>query len=99
MKGVEEMTLFRPLDLETDAAELARLHNYTLPEPVTAETVREWWEPRKDEIRATTLALNKQGRPIGFWDIDRETWMRPGHWWLKAILLARRAGMRHPHRQ
>jgi GNAT superfamily N-acetyltransferase len=80
------MTQFRPLDLETDATELARLQNYTLPEPVTAETVREWWEPRKDEIRTTTLALDKQGQAIGFWDVDRETWMRPGHWWLKVLV-------------
>jgi len=80
------MTQFRPLDLEADAAELARLQSYTLPEPVTAESVRDGWAHHKGEIRTTTLALDEQGLASGFWDVDRETWMRPGHWWLKVLV-------------
>ena len=35
------MPTFRPMNVETDAAELARL-NYTVPEPITPETAHVW---------------------------------------------------------
>ena len=79
------MITFRPFNLDTDAADLARLYSFTSPEPVTPETIRDWWTPRKDEIRFTTLALDGD-QLIGYWDVDREDWMKPGHWYVKVIV-------------
>jgi len=80
------MPTFRPMNLETDAAELARLYNYTVPEPITSETALNWWTLREGEIRSTILALNEAGQVTGYWDVDRETWMKPGHFFLKVIV-------------
>ena len=80
------MYTFRPLNLATDAADMARIYSYTLPEPITEATAREWWTPREGEFRVTTLALNEQGNAIGYWDIDHETWMKPGTFWSKIVL-------------
>jgi GNAT superfamily N-acetyltransferase len=80
------MPTFRPIYIETDAAELARLYNYTVPEPITSETAHAWWTLREGEIRSTFLAMNESGDAIGYWDVDRETWMRPGHFFLKVIV-------------
>jgi GNAT superfamily N-acetyltransferase len=79
------MLTFRPINLDTDAADLARLYSTTVPDPVTAETIRDWWTPRKDEVRFTMLACDDE-RAIGYWDVDRETWMRSGHWYVKVIV-------------
>lgn len=80
------MPTFRPMNIQTDAAELARLYNYTVPEPITSETAHAWWTLREGEIRSTILALNESGEAIGYWDVDRETWMKPGHFFLKVIV-------------
>ena len=80
------MPTFRPMNLETNAAELARLYNYTVPEPITPETAHVWWTMREGEIRSTILAINESGETIGYWDVDRETWMKPGHFFLKVIV-------------
>ncbi|HET9912340.1 MAG TPA: GNAT family N-acetyltransferase [Anaerolineales bacterium] len=80
------MAKFRPMNLMTDAADMARLYSYTVPEPVTVETVRDWWALRAGEIRVTTLAFDKNSRAVGYWDVDRETWMRPGHFYIKVIV-------------
>lgn len=80
------MTKFRPMNLITDAAEMARLYSYTVREPITAETARDWWTVRAGEIRITTLAFDKQDRAIGYWDVDRETWMKPGHFYINVIV-------------
>jgi hypothetical protein len=79
------MLTFRPFNLETDATELSRLYSTTTPEPVTANSIRDWWTPRKDEIRFTTLAID-DSQVIGYWDVDRETWMLPGHWYVKVVV-------------
>jgi GNAT superfamily N-acetyltransferase len=80
------MTTFRKMNIETDAADMARLYNYTVPEPITPECVIEWWTLREGEIRATMLALNKTGKVTGYWDVDRETWMKPGYFFIKVII-------------
>ena len=80
------MPTFRPMNIQTDAAELVRLYNYTVPEPITSETAHAWWTLREGEIRSTILALNESGEAIGYWDVDRETWMKPGHFFLKVIV-------------
>jgi GNAT superfamily N-acetyltransferase len=81
------MYTFRPLNLETDAADMARIYSYTIPEPISEATVRDWWTPREGEFRVTTLAFDEQGKAIGYWDIDHETWMKPGTFWSKIILV------------
>lgn len=80
------MATFRPLNLETDAAHMARIHSTTLAEPITEATARDWWSPRAGEFRATTLALDADQIPIGYWDVEHETWMRPGQFWFMIIL-------------
>ncbi len=80
------MTHFRPMNIETDAAELARLYNYTVPQPITSETALDWWTLREGEIRSAILAMNESGGAIGYWDVDRETWMKPGHFFIKVIV-------------
>jgi GNAT superfamily N-acetyltransferase len=80
------MLIFRPVNLSTDLPVMARLFSTTRPEPVTVEQIRDWWQPRKDEIRLTIMALNGQGQIIGLSDVQRDTWMRPGHFWLNVIV-------------
>lgn len=80
------MITFRPINLTTDAAEMARLYSYTTAEPITPETVCEWWTVRADEYRMTTLAIGDGRRAIGYWDVDRETWMKPGHFYIQVII-------------
>lgn len=81
------MYTFRPLNLETDAADMARIYSYTIAEPISEATVRDWWTLREGEFRVTTLAFDEAGAAIGFWDVDRETWMKPGYFWLKVIVM------------
>lgn len=92
IKSSPGLFTFRPLDLETDAADMARIYSYTVPEPITEATARDWWTRREGEVRVTTLALDWQGQVIGYWDVDRETWMKPGHFWFKIILAPEHRG-------
>ena len=80
------MITFRPMNIETDAADMARLFSYTKAEPITAQTAREWWTLRKDQVRFTTLALDENGQAIGYSDVEREAWMQPGRYFLKVIV-------------
>lgn len=64
---------------------MARLYSYTVAESITAQTARDWWTLRPGEIRVTTLALDENDQAIGYWDVDRETWMKPGHFYIKVI--------------
>jgi len=47
--NAEEKTMitFRPMNLETDAADMARIYSHTTVEPITEKTARDWWSPRK----------------------------------------------------
>ena len=83
---------FHPLNLETDAADMARIYSCTVPEPITEATARDWWTRREGEVRVTMLALDEHGTAIGYWDVDRETWMKPGHFWFKIILVPQYRG-------
>ena len=74
------------MDITTDAAEMARLYSYAAPEPVSAQTARDWWTLREGETRVTMLALDESGHPIGYWDVERETWMKPGRFYIKVIV-------------
>jgi GNAT superfamily N-acetyltransferase len=74
------------MTIETDAAEIARLYSYTVVEPITPETVCDWWTLREGELRVTMLALDEHKRAIGYWDVDRETWMKPGRFFVKVIV-------------
>jgi GNAT superfamily N-acetyltransferase len=80
------MITFRKMNIETDAAEMARLYSFTLAEPITAETAVDWWTPREGEFRVTMLAQNEHGESIGYWDVERETWMTPGSFFMKIIV-------------
>ena len=80
------MTTFHPMDIRTDAAEMARLYSYTTAESITPETARDWWTQREGEIRVTMLALDENRRAIGYWDVQRETWMKPGYFFIKVIV-------------
>jgi len=73
------MISFRPADLTTDAPWLAHLLSLTMPEPLTAEQVRERWHPAEGETRFTNVALNDQGQMVGMADVGHEAWMKPGH--------------------
>ena len=79
------MITFRPMNLETDAADMARIYSHTTVEPITEKTARDWWSPRKDEFRVTMLAL-EDNKAIGYWDLERETWMKPGRFFIKVIV-------------
>lgn len=80
------MITFRPMNLETDTADLARIYSVTVAEPITEATVRDWWTLREGEFRVTTLAFDEAGKVIGYWDVDHETWMHPGHFWFNLVL-------------
>jgi GNAT superfamily N-acetyltransferase len=80
------MITFRPMDIRTDAADMARLYGYTAAEPITAESARDWWTLRDGEIRVTMLAINEHGQAIGYSDVERETWMSPGRFYVKIVV-------------
>jgi GNAT superfamily N-acetyltransferase len=80
------MTTFRPMDIEKDAEEIARLYNFTTNEMLNTDAIIDWWTPREGEIRVTRLAQDELGTAIGYWDIDRETWMKPGHFKMKVVV-------------
>jgi GNAT superfamily N-acetyltransferase len=86
------MTTFRPMNIETDAAEMARLYSYTVAEPITPDTAIDWWTLREGQIRVTTLALDENDQAIGYWDVERETWMKPGHFFIKVIVVPEARG-------
>ena len=73
------MISYRPANLATDAPGLAYLLSLTTPEPLTAEQVRERWQPADGETRFTNVALNDQGQAVGMADVEHEAWMKPGH--------------------
>ena len=80
------MTTFRPMDIGTDAADMARIYSCNVPEPITVDTARGWWTLREGQIRTTMLALDENRHAIGYWDLERETWMAPGHFFIKIIV-------------
>lgn len=80
------MTTFRPMKIQNDAAEMARLYSCTVVEPITTDTAREWWTLREGETRDTMLALDDNGRAVAYWDVDRETWMKPGTFYIKVVV-------------
>ena len=80
------MTTFRPMNIESDGPDLARIYSYTVAEPITPETARDWWTLREGEIRITTLAFDENGQAVGYWDVDRETWMKQGRFYIKVIV-------------
>jgi GNAT superfamily N-acetyltransferase len=82
------------MDITMDAAEMARLYSYTVPEPISLETARDWWTLRAGETRVTMLALDETGCAIGYWDVDRETWMNAGHFYVKVIVAPQARGHR-----
>lgn len=86
------MTTFRPMNIEIDAAEMARLYSYTVAEPITPETAVDWWTLREGQIRITTLALDENRQAIGYWDVERETWMKPGYFYIKVIVVPEARG-------
>lgn len=80
------MFTFRPLNLDTDAADMARIHNVATIEPVTAQTIIDYWTLRKDEFRVTMLAFDGNGTAAGYRDVEREAWMPPGRFWFKVVV-------------
>jgi GNAT superfamily N-acetyltransferase len=86
------MITFRPMDITQDAPDMARLYSCTVVEPVTTETAREWWTLREGEIRDTMLALDENGHAIAYWDVDRETWMKTGLFYIKIIVAPEKRG-------
>jgi GNAT superfamily N-acetyltransferase len=86
------MTTFRPMNIREDAADMARLYNCTVVEPIRADTARDWWTLREGETRDVMLALDEDGRAIAYRDVDRETWMKPGVFYVKVIVVPERRG-------
>jgi GNAT superfamily N-acetyltransferase len=86
------MVTFRPMNITTDAADLARLYSYTSAEPMSVESARDWWTLQPEETRLTTIAENENGTVIGYWDLDRETWREPGHFYIKVIVAPEERG-------
>jgi GNAT superfamily N-acetyltransferase len=80
------MTTFRPMNIEKDAEDMARLYNFTTNEMLNIDAIIDWWTPREGEIQDTRLAQDEYGAAIGYWDIDRETWMKPGHFKMKVVI-------------
>jgi RimJ/RimL family protein N-acetyltransferase len=84
------MITFRAINIETDAKDIARLYSFTVAEPMSEAAARDWLTPRKDQIRITTLALDENNQAIGYWDVNREAWMKPGHFYIKVIVAPHR---------
>jgi len=86
------MATFRPINILTDAADLARLYSYTSAEGMTPGEAREWWTLSEGEIRVSMLALDENCRAIGYWDVDYESWRPVGHFYLKVIVAPEERG-------
>lgn len=80
------MVTFRPMDIGTDAVDMARLYSYTTAEPISAESARDWWTLRDGEIRVTVLAIDENGQAVGYRDVERETWMSPGRFYMNIVV-------------
>ena len=88
------MTTFRPMNIETDARDIARLYNSTTAETVTTQAIIDWWMPREGEIRVTMLARDEDGTAVGYWDINREAYMKPGYFRMKVVVAPESRGHR-----
>jgi GNAT superfamily N-acetyltransferase len=86
------MTTFRPMNIKTDATDMARLYNSTANEPITVEGVIDWWTPREGEIRVTMIAENEIGAATGYWDMRHETWMKAGTFVMKVVVAPEERG-------
>lgn len=82
------MITLRTADLTTDAPALAQLLSLTTPEAVTAQQVAEWWRPRENEIRSTTVALNSAGQVVGMADVESLAWKQAGIFRVRVIVTA-----------
>jgi GNAT superfamily N-acetyltransferase len=80
------MTTFRSMDITMDAADMVRLYNSTVAETITLETAIDWWMPRAGQTRVTTLAIEENGKAVGYWDVEREMWRKPGTFYIKVIV-------------
>jgi GNAT superfamily N-acetyltransferase len=80
------------MNLETDAADMARIYSHTTSEPITEAIARDWWTPREGEFRSVTLALDENQKPIGYADVEHEAWMPQGNFWFKIILVPEARG-------
>jgi GNAT superfamily N-acetyltransferase len=81
------MITFRPMNLETDAADMARIYSTAATEPISEQTARDWWTLREGQIRFTALALDENGLAVGYWDVEREAWMKPGRFFIKVTVI------------
>jgi len=66
---------------------IAELMNMVDREPVNADTLREWLRSAPaDRIYRRVAALDEEGQMVGFYTVLRNTWMRPGHFWMRIIV-------------
>jgi GNAT superfamily N-acetyltransferase len=66
---------------------IAELMNMVDREPVNADTLREWLRSAPaDRIYRRVAALDDEGQMVGFYTVLRNTWMRPGHFWMRIIV-------------
>ncbi len=85
----------RPLDLSTDLPGLAALSSSVYPEPVTVEALQNREAHAPEGVRSRTVALDADGKIVGFGDAGRYAYMRPGVFWVNVLVAAecRRQGL------
>ena len=77
----------RPMDDLNDLLRIAELMNMVDREPVTADMLRERLRyAAPDRIYRRVAALDDEGQIVGFHTVLRNTWMRPGHIWMRVIV-------------
>ncbi len=77
----------RPADELNDLPRIAELMNMVDHEPVSVDILRERLRyAAADRIYRRVAALDDEGRMVGFHTVLRNTWMRPGHIWMRVIV-------------
>ena len=77
----------RPVDDLDHLPRIAELMNMVDREPVDADRLREWLrDAAADRIYQRVAAFDDNGQMVGFHTVLRNSWMRPGHFWMRVIV-------------
>jgi len=77
----------RPVNAETDFPRIAELTNMVGREPITAEMLHERMRNMPPgRVGRRMVAVGEDGRIAGFHGVLRDSWMRPGHFWMRVIV-------------
>ncbi len=78
--------IFRPLNAVTDFPGLAALQSSIYPDPVTAESLQHRADHAPEGIRSQTVVIDSSDQLVGWGDVGRWAYMRPGLFWINILV-------------